>query len=162
MYFCVALARCSFSYPFVCNPAPQGGGIQGKLADSEADGGANGSARRIVGVGIPVVADMADVRGVAAIDGQQPPGAPRPSISYTLNAVAPRCRKYWILSVLYRAVSFSSPMLGSVNFPFARHPQFADIVKRGSGRISQRRAACVSRLDVGTFFNYLSLERRRQ
>lgn len=46
------------------------------ISSSESDGGVNGSVRRIVVVGIPVVADIADVRGVAAIDGQQPPVAP--------------------------------------------------------------------------------------
>lgn len=46
------------------------------ISSSESDGGVNGSVRCIVVVGIAVVADIADVRGVAAIDGQQPPVAP--------------------------------------------------------------------------------------
>lgn len=43
---------------------------------SEADGRRNPGVRRIVVVGIPVVVDIADIRGVTAIDRQQPPVAP--------------------------------------------------------------------------------------
>jgi len=108
--------------------APQGGGIQGKLADSEADGGVHGNDRRIIAVGIPVVADIADVRGVAATDGQQPPAAAGTLMSLPLYPAFPTIGENRILNTAILAVATCSPHDTAKNLKLTRYPELTQII----------------------------------